>query len=134
MMMLPLDSSVVPNHTLERGHKSIHKSCIKVDCSPVGFECLDTRNAQPIHGYWQSSLFIVEHFAHWTNPSTTVSAHHGTTHRHAALDENGLHTKASLTNECMTTNMTDTMETDTMDKPKDKFPPQLITNTFIGHP
>jgi hypothetical protein len=77
----------------------------------------------------------MEHFAHcWTNPSTTVSEHYGTPHRHAALDDNDLHTKASLTNEWMTMTMTDTTETDTIDKPKGEFPPKPTANTFIGGP
>jgi hypothetical protein len=35
-----LDSSVVHNYTLENVNKSIHEAYIKIDCGPVGFECL----------------------------------------------------------------------------------------------
>jgi hypothetical protein len=37
------------------------------------------RKAQPIHGHWQGSTFIVTHIDHWTNKPTAIPAHCGIT-------------------------------------------------------
>jgi hypothetical protein len=41
------------------------------------------RTAQPIHGHWQGSTFIVTHFDHWTNTPTAIPDNHSITERHA---------------------------------------------------